>query len=177
MRIEAGLSRILTKPSVKESPPGASDPHPVAGFQLVWKSRPLTRRDLNIPDSAGTNPTGSMGLKRGEWETGMDHRHYFRDTVFALADWEPDARGSIWERAAIIAGLKVKGIWHGMFSFKLSHNRDTTSRSYEQKNFMTQIHWGNARHLIARDDLLGRQLFLYRDDVMPDRPQYLIEID
>lgn len=42
---------------------------------------------------------------------------------------------------------------------------------------MTQFHWGTVRPLIARDDLLGRQLFIYRDDIAPNRPQYLIEID
>lgn len=148
-----------------------------AGLLPVWRSKPLTERDLNIPKSGGTHATGSMGLKAGAWQAPMDHRHYFREQVFAAADWEEDEPGSRWERASILAGLKVKGIWHGIFSFKLSHNRDTDSPTYKQNNFMTQLHWGTARPLIARDDLLGRELTLYRDLTWPDGARYLIEID
>lgn len=133
MRVEASLARRdkslplmapLQAPREKES--GA-----IAGFRLVWKSKPLTERDLTIPKGTGTHPTGSMGLKRGAWEADIDHRHYFRESVFATADWEADDKNSIWERASILSGLKVCGIWHGQFSFKLSHNRDTTSKTYQ----------------------------------------------
>lgn len=149
----------------------------MTGFRLVWLSKQLTERDLNIPTGAKTNPTGSMGLKLGDWHEDIDHRHYFRDTVFSACHWEVDPGNARWERASIIADLKVKGIWHGHYAFRLSHNRDTKSRTYEQKNFMTQLSWGDAKPLIARSDLLGRHLSLYRDDTTSERPQYLIEID
>ncbi len=149
----------------------------MAGFRLVWTSNPLSERDLNIPTGPKTNATGSMGMKRGAWEEDIDHRHYFREVVFAACHWEIDPGNTRWERASIVAELKVKGIWHGHFAFRLSHNRDKNSRTYAQKNFMTHFSWGDAKPLIARGDLLGRQLSLYRDDADPARPRYLIEID
>ena len=39
---------------------------PIAGTKYrVWESKPLSRRDLTIPTGANTNPTGSMGFKKG----------------------------------------------------------------------------------------------------------------
>ena len=40
---------------------------------------------------------------------------------------------------------------------------------------MTQIHWGAARNLIGKMDLLNRNLYLYRKDSTP--PEFMIEID
>lgn len=40
---------------------------------------------------------------------------------------------------------------------------------------MTQLHWGEAKPLIAKKDLLGRNLCLYRKDSTP--PEFMIEID
>jgi len=40
---------------------------------------------------------------------------------------------------------------------------------------MTQLHWGVAQPLIAKQDLLGRNLYLYRKDSTP--PEFMIEID
>jgi hypothetical protein len=35
---------------------------------LVWESKPLSERDLSIPTGTNTNPTGSMGFKKGLYE-------------------------------------------------------------------------------------------------------------
>lgn len=48
----------------------------VRNDRLLWKSRGLTRRDLNIPTAAGTNPTGSMLFKRE-----MKHRTLIRGAI------------------------------------------------------------------------------------------------
>lgn len=149
----------------------------IAGFRLLWMSKGLTERDLNIPTGRNTHNTGSMGLKRGAWNEAIDHRHYFRGTVFAPCAWATDPKHSHLERTSILCELKVKGIWHGLFALGVTHNRDITSRTYAQKNFMTHLIWGEAKPLIARRDLLGRQLSLYRDDAEPARPRFLIEID
>lgn len=49
---------------------GAEPPKPAPAtvgveFELVWESKPLTRRDLTIPDAAGTHATGSVNLDKG----------------------------------------------------------------------------------------------------------------
>jgi HKD family nuclease len=141
---------------------------------LVWKSKALKERDLNIPTGAGTNPTGSMGLKKGALEN-IDHRHYFREEVFADLVWIPDAPPSKKERAQANVELVIKNLNYGVFTLKLSHKTDTESVTYKQRNFMTQIHWGDAKEHVAKRDLLGRILYLYRKDTTP--PEFMIEID
>lgn len=146
---------------------------PKGAYKLLWTSKALTERDLNIPKSQGTNPTGSMGWKKGAQE-GIDQRHYFRDEVFADLIWIPEKKSS-WERATGKFEISIKNISYGPHNLKLSHNTDKSSASYKQKNFMTQLHWGSIRPAIAKKDLLGRTLRLYKK--ASDPPEYLIEID
>jgi hypothetical protein len=141
---------------------------------LVWESKPLSQRDLSIPRGTNTNPTGSMGLKKGLYDH-IDQRHYFYDEVFSTLNWTPDSPGSRTLRTTGKFELIVKNVSYGMFDLVLSHKTDTQSRSYQQSNFMTQLHWGSARTFIAKDDLLGRNLYLYRKDSVP--PEFTIEID
>ncbi len=141
---------------------------------LVWESRALTERDLNIPSGTVTNPTGSMGLKKGALD-GIDQRHYFRDTVFADLKWTADVHRPKWERAQAQFELVIKNLNYGLYTVRLSHNTDEKSTSYEQRNFMTQLHWGAAKKHIAKRDLLGRIVYLYRKDTSP--PEFMLEID
>jgi HKD family nuclease len=147
---------------------------PAAVPRLVWQSNELKERDLNIPRSGGTNPTGSMGWKKGALEN-IDQRHYFREEVFDDLDWRADAPPSKYERAWAKFEFIVKNVNYGVFELKISHNTNTKSRSYLQNNFMTQLHWGDAKKYIAKRDLLGRILYLYRKDTTP--PEFVIEID
>jgi len=143
---------------------------------LIWVSKGLTERDLNIPTGTNTNPTGSMLLKKGRMED-IDQRHYFRDVVFANIAWAADKQTGLsqLERAQADFEINVKGINYGIFTLKLTHNNRTDTRAYEQKNAMTQIHWGNAKNIIAQRDLLDRELRLYRKD--GKAAQFVIEID
>lgn len=146
-------------------------------WSLVWESRPLTRRDLNIPTGQNTNPTGSMLLSRGAMRD-IDQRHYFRNDVFNDLDWNPDAatgRRHI-ERAEARFRLVIRDVDCGVFSLRLSHNTRTDTVAYEQRNSMTSLHWGTVvRPYIAREYLLNRTLFLYRDDEEQD--SFILEID
>ncbi len=147
---------------------------PIKGTKyLVWESKPLTERDLNIPKGKNTNPTGSMGFKKGQDD--IDQQTYFYNDVFHDLPWKPDAPGSKKLRATAKFELVIKNISYGVFDLVVAHNTDTTTKSYAQGQFMTQIHWGAVKPLIARDDLLGRNLFLYRKDSTP--PEFMIEID
>jgi HKD family nuclease len=143
---------------------------------LIWESNPLKERDLNIPTGATTNSTGSMLWKKGAIK-GIDQRHFFRDVAFAGLAWTKDAspKKAHYERAEASFEIIIKGINYGKYILRLSHNTDTKSRSYQQNNSMTQIHWGKAKSIIAKRDLLGRTMSLYRKETTP--PEFLIEID
>jgi HKD family nuclease len=146
------------------------------GWILVWVSKGLTERDLNIPSGANTNPTGSMLLKKGKIE-GIDQRSYFREAVFGSIRWEndPNPSSTHLQRAEAEFEVVIKGLNYGVRTLKLTHNTRTDTRSYEQLNAMTQVHWGTAREIIAHGDLLGRELRLYKN--LTDRHRFLIEID
>jgi len=143
---------------------------------LVWKSKPLTRRDLSIPLGENTNPTGSMLFKKGALEN-IDHRHYFRDEVFAHLDWQFDtAKGrEHFERTEGRFQLVLRDVDYGVYSLRMSHNSLTDTKAYDQKNSMTQIHWGSVRELVGNEDLLERTLWLYRARFEADL--FVIEID
>jgi HKD family nuclease len=163
-------------PAPSSAPAASPTPAPAvassSGPVLVWKSKGLTERDLNIPKGLNTNPTGSMGMKVGAY-TGIDHRHYFRDVVFDGLAWHPD--GPSHEVATADFELIVKHLSYGVFNLLISHNTSTTSKSYRQGNMMTHVHWGDAKPIVAKDDLLDRTMYLYRRGSTP--PTYVIEID
>lgn len=139
---------------------------------LVWESRPLTERYLTIPSGSTTNPTGSMLFTKGTLE-GIDQRSYFRDVVFGSLMWSFDTApsSSHLERAEARFGIIIKDIDYGVYTLRLTHNTRTDTRTYEQRNSMTLLHWGAARPLIARRDLLGRTLSLYRNE---DESDYFV---
>lgn len=173
-RIKPAIAKPIAAP--KPAKAGVPAPLPLVAVNryLVWESKPLIRRDLSIPVGPGTHQTGSMGLKKGALDN-IDQRHYFRDQVFAQLTWTPDPAPKKWERAQAKFELVVKNLNYGVFDLRLSHNTDRKSRSYQQNNFMTQLHWGDAKKYVAKDDLLGRVLYLYRKDTAP--PEFTIEID
>jgi HKD family nuclease len=147
-------------------------------YELVWQSKGLSERDLCIPTGPRTNATGSMLWKKGDIE-GIDQRHFFRDDVFSGLPWRPDPTPSKrhLERVTAPFRIVVKGIDLGTFNLRMSHNTLTTTPSYMQNNGMTQIHWGEALRHIAKRDLLGRTMALYRHDTDAGAPEFLIEID
>jgi hypothetical protein len=107
----------------------------------------------------------------------IDQRYYFRDEVFSGLDWHHDtAPGKEhMERAEAQFRLIIRDVDYGVFTLRLSHNTRTDTAAYEQNNSMTQLHWGEARPLVAREDLLDRIMYLYRDETDPDL--FVLEID
>lgn len=145
-------------------------------LDLVWTSNPLTRRPLNIPTAANTNPTGSMYFTKGQ-NAGIDQRHYFREEVFKGLAWANDeaAGKEHLERAVAKFRIVIKDVNYGVFDLNLTHDSRTDSPTYEQNNSVTQLHWGKVKPMVARDDLLGRTMLLYRDTSQPD--QFVLEIN
>lgn len=174
------------RPRVTAAPaPAAPAPAPVAvvpaapvreQLVLVWESKPLTRRYLTIPAAEDTNPTGSMLFTKGAVDD-IDQRHYFRDVVFAGLPWHADTipGKEHFDRTEAKFRLIIRDVDYGVFTLRLSHNTRTDTPAYAQRNSMTQLHWGEARPLIAREDLLERILYLYRDESAPDL--FVLEID
>ena len=150
-------------------------PH-LSAFHLVWVSKPLSRRALNIPTGQNTSATGSMLFSKGKF-LGIDQRHYFREDVFGALTWENDTRSgrAHLERATASFTIVIKNVNYGAFSMSLTHDSRTDSRAYEQNNSLTQLHWGDVKELVALEDLLGRELLLYRDEGRP--VPFLVEID
>jgi HKD family nuclease len=171
--------KVAIVPAAPQAAAGAAVPVPVPAipnpdFVLIWESKGLTERDLNIPSGISTHATGSMLWKKGAAED-IDQRHFFRDEAFDGLDWKPDPNKPHLQRVEANFEIVVKGLNFGEHKLKLTHNTDKTSASYEQKNSMTQVHWGTALKLVAKKDLLGRVMSLYRKDGNP--PRFLIEID
>ena len=136
-------------------------------FELLWESGALTERDLNVPKASNTNPTGSMLFKKGRTQN-IDQRHYFRDIVFSSLQWVKDDKPDTMhiERAKALFNIIVEDEDHGNFKLVISHNTRTDTPSYQQRNSMTSLSWGKAKEIIARDELIGKKLSLYRNKDM-----------
>lgn len=143
-------------------------------LELVWQSKELKRRDLNIPEEGrNTNPTGSINLDKGRLPEDVDHRHYFREEVFDSLDWSPST--STVDEAFARFQIVIRGVDYGAFDLRIAHTTSTNTRSYEQRNAMTRLSWGLARSHVANPMLIGGRLSLYRDKANPKR--LLLEID
>jgi HKD family nuclease len=172
-------TKPITKPPTKKA--AASTPAPSAlpttvgvEFDLLWESKPLTRRDLTIPTASGTHATGSVNLDKGLLGEEIDHRHYFRDAVFEHLTWSTTISGTVDEAYAKFQ-LVLKAVSYGEFDLRIAHTTSTTTTSYAQRNAMTRLSWGPMRPFIAKPDLIGRTLALYRDRV--DATRFILEID
>jgi Predicted HKD family nuclease len=141
--------------------------------EILWESGELTERDLNIPKGGNTNPTGSMLLKKGTSKT-INPRHYFRDVVFNTLTWTTQSKTVHIERSIANFRIIIQNIDYGIYSLKLSHN--TRSEHLERVSQpATQIHWGEAKKLIAHDELIGKTAYLYRTTNQSDEFTLVIQ--
>jgi HKD family nuclease len=133
--------------------------------KLLWQSGKLTERDLNIPKGTKTNPTGSMHFKKG-LNIGIDQRHFFRDIIFRDLIWElnKNSKSTHYERAKAQFKIIVNDIDYGVFILTLKHNTNTKSKTYLQNNSMTSLIWGEAKPIIAKEELIGCNASLYSSE-------------
>ena len=183
--LRRSVRRSMLPPSPTKAPtptptPAATPPTPPtpsaatgAELELVWESKPLTERDLEIPSAVTTHATGSINLDKGLLDEDIDHRHYFRGEVFPAISWT--TKSAMVDEAFAMFGLIVKGVEHGEFKLRIGHTTSTTSKAYVQRNAMTRLSWGLMKEYIARKDLIGRTMSLYRNASDPTR--FVIEID
>lgn len=129
---------------------------------LVWQSKPLSERDLNIPSGLNTHVTGSMTLTKGTYAN-IDQRHYFRDIVFNQLSWaHSDSKYPHLEYATACFELRINNISHGTYNLTLKHDPRTDTTSYYQNNAMTHLKWGEIKTIIADRQLLGKTLRIYK---------------
>lgn len=171
----APAKKAPAKKSAAAKAAAAAPPATGVAFERVWESKELTRRDLDVPIAGtNTNRTGSINLDKGLLDDDIDHRHYFRDDVFDSLKWSPARRPKV-EEAYAKFQLVVKGVSYGEFDLRIAHSLNTASTTYKQRNAMTRLSWGPMRDFVARPDLIGRSLTLYRD--MADPKRFVLEID
>lgn len=139
----------------------------------VWKSKPLKERDLSIPSKPGTNPTGSMLMKRGEYN--IDQQSYFYDEVFSNLKWSTQpSKKSYFQFADAKFYILIEGIEFGSYTLTLKYDERTDTTSYKQSQPNVSLSWGEAGSVIKNPNLLGKTMFLYRVEDKVD--EYLIEI-
>ncbi len=177
MKLFRGVPTLRAKkPSTKRVPVKNKNAGTLSKTQFVrvWQSKPLVPRDLSVPDGNNTNLTGSIGLKQDVIED-FDFQTHFRQVIFAELSWSAASKEPLKEEAMASFQFLIENVDYGTFDLKVAHDNRKNTTSYLQRNFMTQLHWGLARSIIARRDLIGRTLLLYKKDSTP--PTYLIEID
>lgn len=150
----------------------------------IWKSKPLVRRDLNLPDSKGTNPTGSMLLKKGLYD--IDQQTYFRYEAFANHEWTSrKGKPSYFEYAEVNFRFVVNGIDYGVHRLEIKFDSRTNTATYLQKQPMASISWGECKQFLASEALLERTMTIYRDTATGEASKdgsrrnatYVIEIE
>lgn len=140
-------------------------------LELVWESKPLTRRSLGIPTGANSNPTGSTTLGSGTFDD-IDRVTYFRDDLFGHLNWS--LNGTI-ETAQQEFDLVIKGVLVGTFGMTLRHSLTIAATAYERSQSPTNLSWDEARPLVAREDLLDRTMRIWRST--EDPTEFQIEFD
>ena len=179
---------VRGKPKPKAPPAPAPAPTPAAataapgnapgasatvapGLELVWESKPLSRRSLGIPTGPNSNPTGSTTLGSGTFDD-IDRVTYFRDDLFGHLNWT--LNGTI-ETAPQKFDLVIKGVLLGTFDLTLRHSLTRATAAAADHNSPTSLSWNEARPVVAREDLLDRTMRMWRSTADPTELQ--VEID
>jgi HKD family nuclease len=175
-RVMAKIPKEFLKKSIIKKPVLSIQKFEISNSNLLWQSGKLTERDLNIPKSNKTNPTGSMYFKKG-LNQNIDQRHFFRNIIFKDLDWKKDLnpKTSHYERTHTNFRIIVKGKEQGVFNLLINHNTKTDTKSYIQKNSMTSLSWGEAKLIIAKEELIGSNALLYSDANNPNLFTLIIE--
>lgn len=138
---------------------------------LLWESKELTERDLNIPHGKNTNPTGSMYLKKGNFKS-IDQRTYFRNNIFKDEKWTKESDKK--EICRCKFRFMIKNCNYGTYDLIISHDPRTDTKTFMQNNSVTSIHWGQAKDIVAKEELRGLIFRLYAKD---ENGVYTITID
>ena len=173
LRSKPSPRRATGSPSLPKAGSIISGGTTSAGLIEIWKSAPLSERDLTIPKGVNTNPTGSMLLKKGLYN--IDFQSYFRQVVFKDLKWSVrPGKKSYFEYADAKFHFIIDGVEYPAYILTIQFDTRTDTKSYEQRNGNTHLHWGEAKSLVKNRDLLGETMYLYRINGKPD--EFVIEI-
>lgn len=161
------------------APPAGAAPVPAPAvsatvapdLELVWESKPLSRRSLGIPTGPNSNPTGSTTLGSGTFDD-IDRVTYFRNDLFGHLPWV--LNGTV-ETADQDFDLVIKGVLLGTFTLTLRHSLTRAAAAAADHNSPTGLSWNDARPLVAREDLLDRTMRIWRSTADPT--EFQVEID
>lgn len=135
----------------------------------IWKSKKLSKTHLGIVKT-GTNPKGEMGLGKGQYKD-IDQFTYFRNDVFGNLKWKINKNGDEITNAQFT--VIICGINYGEYILTLLHKRKEMV-AYQQNNYVTSIRWGEISYLVKNENLLGRELILYR---IKNTENFIIDIE
>jgi HKD family nuclease len=144
-------------------------------FDLVWQSKELAERDLQIPQGRNTHRTGSMNLDQGLLDKTIDFQKYFRDEVFSALDWTISPRYKTTQQATANFRVTISGLNYGEFAIVVTHSIGKGLVTTTQGNALSRLRWGKVKPLIARKELLVRTASIFRDKA--DYKRFLLDID
>ena len=67
----------------------------------------------------------------------------------------------------------ICGINYGEYKLRILHKRKGMV-AYQQNNYVTSIRWGDVSYLLKNENLLGRELVIYKTS---DKERYVIDIE
>lgn len=143
-------------------------------FEILWESKRLSERVLNIPSGIRTNPTGNISLTQGNTK-GIDQKTYFRENLFSELDWIFDTKKGKehYERAVSTFRIVIMNVDYGTYQLVVSHNTKTDSANFLENNYTTHLSWGEAKNLIRDRELIGKTLFLLKNK---ETGEFIIDI-
>jgi hypothetical protein len=125
----------------------------------VW-SKTMSRADAQRPTAEGTNPTGVLRLAKAGHS--IDHRTWFRQELFAPAEWTPatDRHNNPIEIAVIPMDVHMAGEPLGAVDIRVDH---APHREAGQNNVPTILHWGDVLgEALRENDYTGQDIRLER---------------
>lgn len=126
---------------------------------IVWQKRQLPRGDLQLLEQG--HSSGVLRLTQAQYYNNgqvIDQTDYFRNDVFSSLQWRvTDGKEvAVAQFTVIIGNTQV-----GTFNLSISHKPSWESG---QNNYTTGLHWADATAYIQREELVGRDLTLYKVD-------------
>jgi hypothetical protein len=119
-----------------------------------WKK--MNKTDAQRPPAG--NPTGSVRLIKGQ--TKIDPSTYFRNSLFASANWQSgvDGEGNSIEVASVVFDVVINGRSRGKKTLRVDYG----SHRQERGRATTVLHWDDLRDAVERTNFEGRYLVLER---------------
>ncbi|NVM32015.1 MAG: hypothetical protein HWN65_24455 [Candidatus Helarchaeota archaeon] len=140
--------------------------------QLLWKKTSLPASDVQY-QKEGTNPTGGLRLTQARWKVNgkvIDQTTYFRQNVFGKLAWKKEKTVPYVEVSEVLCNVRILGEDKGQHRFILRHK---PSGEAGQGNYTTLLSWGKFGEEITKNDLRGKDFYLYAPPKGQNEPFYV----